>query len=188
MPSQDNLYARVSDFDAMEAELKATRHHLHANPELSFEEAETARYVADKLEAWGYAVTRNVGGHGVVATLKNGTGTKSIGIRADMDALPIEEETGVAYASTVPGKMHACGHDGHTTVLLGAAEYLARTKTLQRHSDADLPASRRGRAEQRRAADDRRRPVRALSRSTPSSACTTIPACRPARCSRDPVR
>lgn len=128
MPSQDNLYARISDFDAMEAELKATRHHLHANPELSFEEAETARYVADKLEAWGYAVTRNVGGHGVVATLKNGTGTKSIGIRADMDALPIEEETGVAYASTVPGKMHACGHDGHTTVLLGAAEYLARTK------------------------------------------------------------
>lgn len=128
MPSQDNLYARVSDFDAMEAELKATRHHLHANPELSFEETETARYVAYKLEAWGYAVTRNVGGHGVVATLKNGTGTKSIGIRADMDALPIEEETGVAYASTVPGKMHACGHDGHTTVLLGAAEYLARTK------------------------------------------------------------
>ncbi|MBZ9792129.1 M20 family metallopeptidase [Rhizobium sp. 3T7] len=128
MPSQDNLYARVSDFDAMEAELKATRHHLHANPELSFEETETARYVADKLEAWGYAVTRNVGGHGVVATLKNGTGTKSIGIRADMDALPIEEETGVAYASTIPGKMHACGHDGHTTVLLGAAEYLARTK------------------------------------------------------------
>ncbi|MEB2844103.1 amidohydrolase [Rhizobiales bacterium RZME27] len=128
MPTQDNLYARVADFDAMEAELKATRQHLHANPELSFEEAETARYVADKLEGWGFDVTRNVGGHGVVATMKNGTGTKSIGIRADMDALPIAEETGVAYASTVPGKMHACGHDGHTTMLLGAAEYLARTK------------------------------------------------------------
>lgn len=128
MPSQDNLYARVADFDSMEAELKATRQHLHAHPELSFEEAETARYVAEKLESWGYTVTRNVGGHGVVATLKNGEGTRSIGIRADMDALPIEEETGVAYASTVPGKMHACGHDGHTTVLLGAAEYLARTK------------------------------------------------------------
>ena len=128
MPSQDNLYARVTDFDAMEADLKATRQHLHANPELSFEEAETARYVADKLEAWGYTVTRNVGGHGVVATLKNGSGTKSIGIRADMDALPIEEETGVAYSSTVSGKMHACGHDGHTTMLLGAAEYLARTR------------------------------------------------------------
>jgi hippurate hydrolase len=128
MPSQDNLYARVSDFDAMEADLKAIRQHLHAHPELSFEEAETARYVADKLEAWGYDVTRNVGGHGVVAVLKNGTGTRSIGIRADMDALPITEETGAPYASTVPGKMHACGHDGHTTVLLGAAEYLARTK------------------------------------------------------------
>ena len=128
MPSQDNLYARVSHFADMEAELKATRQHLHAHPELSFEEAETARYVADKLEAWGYSVTRNVGGHGVVATLKNGEGTKSIGIRADMDALPIEEETGATYASTIPGKMHACGHDGHTTVLLGAAEYLARTK------------------------------------------------------------
>jgi hippurate hydrolase len=133
MPTQDNLpkdnlYARVADFDAMEAELKATRHHLHAHPELSFEEAQTARYVADKLEGWGYEVSRNVGGHGVVATLKNGTGTKSIGIRADMDALPILEETGASYASTISGKMHACGHDGHTTMLLGAAEYLARTR------------------------------------------------------------
>jgi hippurate hydrolase len=104
MPSQDNLHARVADFEAMEADLKATRQHLHANPELSFEEAETARYVAERLQVWGYAVTRNVGAHGVVATLRNGTGTKSIGIRADMDALPIEEETGVACSSTVPVK------------------------------------------------------------------------------------
>jgi hippurate hydrolase len=104
MPSQDNLYARVSDFDAMEADLKATRQYLHANPELSFEEAETARYVADKLEAWGYDVTRNVGGHGVVAVLKNGTGTKSIGIRADMDALPITEETGCLTPAPRPAR------------------------------------------------------------------------------------
>lgn len=124
----DNAYARVSDFAAMEAELKETRHHLHANPELSFEEAETARYVAEKLEGWGYEVTRNVGGHGVVARLSAGDGKKGIAIRADMDALPILEETGVSYASKVPGKMHACGHDGHTTVLLGAAQYLARTR------------------------------------------------------------
>jgi len=124
----DNHYARVSDFEPIEAELKAMRQYLHANPELSLEEAETARYVAEKLEAWGYEVTRNVGGHGVVARLKNGTGTKSIGIRADMDALPILEETGLPYASKAPGKMHACGHDGHTTVLLGAAEYLSRTR------------------------------------------------------------
>ncbi|MDO1582771.1 M20 aminoacylase family protein [Rhizobium oryzicola] len=124
----DNQFARVSDFEAMEAELKATRQYLHAHPELSKEEAQTARFVADKLEAWGYTVTRNVGGHGVVATLTNGTGKKSIGIRADMDALPILEETGLPYASKTPGKMHACGHDGHTTVLLGTAEYLARTR------------------------------------------------------------
>ncbi|TRL32531.1 amidohydrolase [Rhizobium straminoryzae] len=128
MMLNDNHFARVCDFDAMEADLKATRHYLHAHPELSQEEVETSRFVADKLEAWGYAVTRHVGGHGVVAVLKNGNGKKSIGIRADMDALPIEEATGLAYASKTPGKMHACGHDGHTTVLLGAAEYLARTR------------------------------------------------------------
>ncbi len=126
----DNQYARVSDFEPMEAEMKATRQYLHAHPELSLEEAETARFVAEKLEAWGYEVTRNVGGHGVVARLTNGTGKKSIGIRADMDALPILEETGLPYASNTPGKMHACGHDGHTTVLLGAAEYLARTRNF----------------------------------------------------------
>ncbi|NTE87936.1 M20 aminoacylase family protein [Agrobacterium rubi] len=126
----DNQYARVSDFEPMEAEMRATRQYLHAHPELSLEEAETARFVAEKLEAWGYEVTRNVGGHGVVARLTNGTGKKSIGIRADMDALPILEETGLPYASKTPGKMHACGHDGHTTVLLGAAEYLARTRNF----------------------------------------------------------
>lgn len=128
MPTFDNAYARLSDFDDMEAELKETRQHLHANPELSFEEAETARYVADKLEGWGYEVTRNIGGHGVVARLSAGIGGKGIAIRADMDALPILEDTGLAYASTRPGVMHACGHDGHTTVLLGAAQYLAKTR------------------------------------------------------------
>ena len=124
----DNVFARVSDFEAMEAELTGIRHFLHANPELSCEEAETARFVAEKLESWGYEVTRNVGGHGVVARLSAGTGKKGIAIRADMDALPIAEETGLTYASQSLGKMHACGHDGHTTVLLGAAEYLARTR------------------------------------------------------------
>lgn len=124
----DNVFARVSDFEAMEVELTGIRHHLHANPELSYEEAETARFVAEKLEGWGYEVTRNVGGHGVVARLSVGDGQKGIAIRADMDALPIMEETGLTYASRSPGKMHACGHDGHTTVLLGAAEYLARTR------------------------------------------------------------
>ena len=126
--SLDNDFARLSDFEPMEAELTAVRRHLHAHPELSFEEAETARFVAEKLESWGYDVTRNVGGHGVVARMTLGAGKKSIAIRADMDALPITEETGRPYASTVASKMHACGHDGHTTILLGAAEYLARTR------------------------------------------------------------
>ncbi|TXI03519.1 MAG: amidohydrolase [Rhizobium sp.] len=124
----DNDFARLSDFEPMKSELTGIRQHLHANPELSFEEAETARFVADKLEGWGYEVTRNVGGHGVVARLTAGAGKKSIAIRADMDALPIVEQTGRPYASKMPGKMHACGHDGHTTMLLGAAEYLARTR------------------------------------------------------------
>jgi len=123
-----NDFASLSDLEPMKAELTATRRHLHANPELSFEEAETARLVAEKLEAWGYDVTRNVGGHGVVARMTAGSGKKSIAIRADMDALPIAEQTGLDYASKVSGKMHACGHDGHTTILLGAAEYLARTR------------------------------------------------------------
>ncbi|AYG68468.1 MULTISPECIES: M20 aminoacylase family protein [unclassified Rhizobium] len=124
----DNDFARLSDLEPMKAELTGIRQHLHANPELSFEEAETARFVAEKLEAWGYEVVRNVGGHGVVARLTVGAGKKSIAIRADMDALPITEQTGRPYASKAPGKMHACGHDGHTTILLGAAEYLARTR------------------------------------------------------------
>ncbi|MDS7594868.1 M20 aminoacylase family protein [Agrobacterium tumefaciens] len=128
MPIPDNAYTRLSDLEDMEAELTETRRHLHSNPELSFEEADTARYVAEKLEGWGYEVTRNVGGHGVVARLSVGAGGKGIAIRADMDALPIHEETGLTYASNRPGVMHACGHDGHTTVLLGAAQYLARTR------------------------------------------------------------
>lgn len=124
----DNAFARVEDFEAVKPELVATRHYLHQNPELSHHEAKTAAYVAEKLESWGYEVTRNVGGHGVVARLKIGTGSKSVAIRADMDALPITELRDLPYKSTVPGVMHACGHDGHTTVLLGAAEYLARTR------------------------------------------------------------
>ncbi|MDH7810087.1 MULTISPECIES: M20 aminoacylase family protein [unclassified Rhizobium] len=126
----DNQFARVSNFHAVEAELTEIRQYLHAHPELSFAEAETARFVADKLQSYGFEVTRNVGGHGVVACLTVGSGKKSIGIRADMDALPILEETGLSYASQVPGTMHACGHDGHTTVLLGAADYLARTRNF----------------------------------------------------------
>jgi hippurate hydrolase len=110
--------------------LTEARRHLHQFPELSFQEKSTAQWVAEKLQAWGYQVTRNVGGHGLVATLKNGEG-KGIALRADMDALPIQEETQKPYASQHAGTMHACGHDGHTTMLLGAAQQLAKTKNFK---------------------------------------------------------
>ncbi|WP_319520709.1 M20 aminoacylase family protein [uncultured Martelella sp.] len=124
----DNTKARLADFDDRKEELTAIRHYLHQNPELSHKEEKTARFVADKLKSWGYDVTENVGGYGVVAVLSNGTGKRGIAVRADMDALPIREETGLDHASANDGVMHACGHDGHTTILLGAAEYLARTR------------------------------------------------------------
>ena len=110
-------------------ELTALRRDLHAHPELGFEEVRTAGIVADLLEKFGCEVHRGVGGTGVVGLLKGRTDNgKRIGLRADMDALPIEEATNLPYRSTVPGKMHACGHDGHTTILLGAAKYLAETR------------------------------------------------------------
>jgi hippurate hydrolase len=126
--SRSNDFVRLEDFEAARDELTAMRRHLHAHPELSHEEVETAAFVAGKLEGWGYEVTRGVGGNGVVARLRGGAGGRSLAIRADMDALPIAEETGLPYASRAAGRMHACGHDGHTTMLLGAAEYLARTR------------------------------------------------------------
>ncbi|WP_375542527.1 M20 aminoacylase family protein [Paraburkholderia sp. CNPSo 3272] len=104
----------------------ALRRQLHAQPELGFEEHVTSALVAEKLEAWGYRVTRGVGGTGVVATLVRGSGF-SLGLRADMDALPLSEATGLPYASGNEGVMHACGHDGHTAILLAAARCLAQT-------------------------------------------------------------
>ncbi len=111
-------------------ELVAVRHDLHAHPELGLEEVRTSDLVARQLEAMGYRVTRGLARTGIVATLSNGTGRRSIGIRADMDALPIAEETGLTYASRMPGLMHACGHDGHTTMLLGAAKALAERRNF----------------------------------------------------------
>ncbi len=110
------------------ADLTAIRQDIHAHPELGMEEHRTADLVARKLEEWGIEVHRGVGGTGVVGVLRRGNGPKRIGLRADMDALPIVEATGVPYASKNPGKMHACGHDGHTTMLLGAARYLAQSQ------------------------------------------------------------
>ena len=110
------------------AELTAIRQDLHAHPELGFAEHRTSEIVAGLLGSWGIEVHRAVGRTGVVGVLRGGNGAGSVGLRADMDALPILEATGVSYASGTPGVMHACGHDGHTTMLLGAARYLAETR------------------------------------------------------------
>lgn len=117
-----------------EPELQAIRRDFHAHPELRYEEARTSDIVARKLESWGIEVTRGLGRTGVVGVLRNGTGKKTIGLRADMDALPIQELNTFAHASRHPGKMHACGHDGHTAMLLGAAQYLAS----HRHFDGTV--------------------------------------------------
>ena len=112
------------------AELTDIRRDIHAHPELGMEEFRTAEIVAQKLEEWGIEVHRGVGVTGVVGVLRNGNGQASIGLRADMDALPVLEINDVPYASKTPGRMHACGHDGHTTMLLGAAKYLAETRNF----------------------------------------------------------
>ncbi|MVA57814.1 M20 aminoacylase family protein [Agrobacterium vitis] len=106
------------------------RRYLHQHPELGLSEFHTSDYVAGKLEAMGYEVTRGLARTGIVATLRNGTSQRSIGLRADFDALPITEETGLDYASLTPGLMHACGHDGHTAMLLGAASILAERRNF----------------------------------------------------------
>ncbi|CAJ96261.1 Metal-dependent amidase/aminoacylase/carboxypeptidase [Cupriavidus necator] len=103
------------------------RRKIHAHPELAFEERQTSDLVAGRLAAWGYEVHRGMGTTGVVGRLRKGQGSKALGIRADMDALPIQEKTGLDYASTIAGKMHACGHDGHTAILLCAARYLSES-------------------------------------------------------------
>ena len=117
----------------MHAEITGWRHHLHANPELMYEVHETAAFVVDRLKEMGIEdITTGIGKTGVVAVIKGKTDTKGrvIGLRADMDALPIAEATGLDYASNTPGKMHACGHDGHTSILLGTAKYLNENRNF----------------------------------------------------------
>jgi amidohydrolase len=115
---------------AQHAALTEIRRDFHAHPELGMEEHRTADRVAALLEGWGIEVHRGVGRTGVVGVLRSGRGNRAIGLRADMDALPMQELAEIPFASTIPGKMHACGHDGHTTMLLGAAQYLAQTKNF----------------------------------------------------------
>ncbi|WP_315834805.1 M20 aminoacylase family protein [Bradyrhizobium prioriisuperbiae] len=116
----------MTDDTAIDSEMRAWRHDLHAHPEFGFEETRTATFVAAKLREFGLDdVVEGIGGTGVVGTLKRGTGNRAIALRADMDALRITEQGTLDYRSTNPGIMHACGHDGHTTMLLGAAKMLA---------------------------------------------------------------
>ena len=117
------LIDAVVDFHS---ELQAIRRNIHTYPELSYEETRTGDLVAEKLTAWGIPVLRGMGVTGVVGVIKRGTSTAAIGLRADMDALPMQEFNTFAHASQHDGKMHACGHDGHTAMLLGAAHHLAQ--------------------------------------------------------------
>jgi amidohydrolase len=110
-------------------ELTAIRHDLHAHPEIGFEEVRTSGIVAEKLQGWGIEIHRQIGKTGVVGILRGARGEgRRIGLRADMDALPMDETTNLPYRSTIPGRFHGCGHDGHTTMLLGAARYLAENR------------------------------------------------------------
>ena len=116
---RDALSDRVGEFIQL-------RRDIHRHPELAFEEHRTSDLVAAKLESWGYVVHRGLGGTGVVGTLTRGQGQRRLGLRADMDALPIQEATGAEWSSLKPGVMHACGHDGHTAMLLAAAKSIAQ--------------------------------------------------------------
>ena len=109
-------------------EMIALRRQIHQHPELAYEEHATSDLVAARLQAWGYEVHRGIAGTGLVGRLRHGSGARTLGLRADMDALPIVEETGLPYASRQSGKMHACGHDGHTATLLAAARHIAQTR------------------------------------------------------------
>ena len=111
--------------------MRGWRHDFHLHPELGFEEHRTSAKVAELLTDFGVSVHRGIGGTGIVGILENGKSGRSIGLRADMDALPIEETGTCSYSSKQEGVMHACGHDGHTSMLLGAAKYLAETKNFE---------------------------------------------------------
>ncbi|MBT4014326.1 MAG: amidohydrolase, partial [Deltaproteobacteria bacterium] len=118
---------KINDFHD---EMTAWRRDIHQHPELAYEEKWTSDFVATKLEEFGIEIHRGLAKTGVVGTIKNGEGP-AIGLRADLDALPLQEKNTFSHASSNPGKMHACGHDGHTAMLLGAAKYLASNKNFK---------------------------------------------------------
>jgi hippurate hydrolase len=120
----------LNALNADQEQMQAWRHHLHRHPEVAFDEHNTARYIAELLRSWGYVVTEGVGKTGVVASLTVGDSPKAIGLRADTDALAVQEMSDSDHKSTIPGKSHTCGHDGHSAMLLGAARYLAEKKSF----------------------------------------------------------
>jgi amidohydrolase len=121
----------IPQIESYASELTAIRRDLHAHPEIGFEEKRTSSIVAEKLASWGVTVHRGLGRTGIVGVLEGkGQGNRAIGLRADMDALPMDEETNLPWRSTIPNRFHGCGHDGHTTMLLGAACYLAETRNF----------------------------------------------------------
>jgi hippurate hydrolase len=120
----------INRIAALHDEMKAWRHDIHAHPETAYEEVRTAEVVAERLASFGIEVHRGLGKTGVVGTLRAGNSGRAIGLRADMDALPVHEANTFGHRSTHDGRMHACGHDGHTAILLGAARYLAETRNF----------------------------------------------------------
>ena len=157
------------------AELTTFRRDIHAHPELGLETHRTADLVAELLKSWGIEVHRMVDGAGLVGVLRTGNGPHSIGLRADMDALPIHERTEAAYRSNTSGAMHACGHDGHTTMLLGAARYLAETRQFNGTVNFIFQPGEEGRAV--RSPCCRKACSRGFPR-TSSTGFTTVQACR----------
>ena len=120
----------IKEIEKLHDEMTIWRRDIHRHPELGFEETRTSDFVAEKLKEFGIETHLGLAKTGVVGTIRNGQGP-SIGLRADLDALPLEEKNTFEHASAIPGKMHACGHDGHTTMLLGAAKYLAGSKNFR---------------------------------------------------------
>jgi amidohydrolase len=127
---RENFMPPIDQIAQFHPALTSIRRDIHAHPELGFEETRTSDLVALHLEEYGIEVTRGIGKTGLVGRLRVGNSTRTIGLRADMDCLPILESNDFAHRSTKPGNMHACGHDGHTTMLLGAARHLAQTKNF----------------------------------------------------------
>lgn len=152
--SERLLPPALDEIRAHEDEMVALRRQIHAQPELGFEEHATSDLVAERLSRWGWEVHRGLGGTGVVGTLRAGHSERRIGLRADMDALPIAETSGRPWASKVFGKMHACGHDGHTAMLLSAARHLAATRRFDGTVHAVFQPAEEGLAGARKMLED----------------------------------